>query len=64
MGKKKKAASRPDVVGMVLITADGGAALGIHIESELSSEMMAATLRQAADQVEGRTDRAAGAWGR
>lgn len=58
MGKKAK---EPVAVVTVIPEGDG---FGLDIESDLSEETLAAMLRTAADQLEGKDDRAAGAWGR
>lgn len=64
MGKKKSKASVGDVAGVVLITVQPDGSFGVDIESDLSPEVLGATLRTAADTIEGKVDRAAGAWGR
>lgn len=58
MPKKRK---EPVAVVTVLPEGDG---YGLDIESDLSEETLAAMLRTAADQLEGKDDRAVGAWGR
>ena len=54
---------RPDPVAIVSVLPQGDS-FGVDIESDLSEETLAAVLRTAADQLEGKEDRAAGAWGR
>jgi len=51
-------------VALVLFTANGPGDFGVEIESELDDETLATLLRTAADQIEGKDDRARGAWGR
>jgi hypothetical protein len=51
---------QPVAVVTVIPHGDG---FGFDIESDLSEETLAALLREAADQIEGKEDRAAGAWG-
>jgi hypothetical protein len=63
MGKKKKA-TPTNLAGVVVITAEPDGAFGFEIESELSPEVLEAVLRNAADVVSNKVDRAAGAWGR
>lgn len=41
-----------------------GSEFGYDIDTELSEEIMGGLLRTAADVLEGKDDRAAGAWGR
>lgn len=51
---------------VLTLTVTGNATKGfaMDITSDLSEEMVGAILQQAADEVLGRNDRAAGAWGR
>jgi hypothetical protein len=52
---------RPPVAAVTVVPMGDG--FGFEIESDLSAETLAALLREAADQIEGKQDRAAGAWG-
>lgn len=52
---------KPPVAAVTVIPQGDGFAF--DIESDLSAETLAALLREAADQIEGKQDRAAGAWG-
>lgn len=63
MGKKAKGPKEPTPLGTVTIVADGDA-FGMVIDSDLPPETMAAILRATADDLEGKNDRAVGAWGR
>lgn len=60
MGKKAKVAIPVAVIKVVPV----GDEFALEIETDLTPETMAAILRAAADDVEGKNDRAAGAWGR
>lgn len=53
-----------DAVALVQFTAKGPGDFALEVESDLDEETLAALLRSAADQIEGKDDRAAGAWGR
>ena len=68
MGSKKKPKVHPGispaVMSMVLISGNPDGSFGFEIESELSAEALEEILRAAADEVGGKVDRAAGAWGR
>ncbi len=52
---------RPVATVRILTAGDGFAP---DIETDLEPETLAAVLRAIADQIEGKDDRAAGAWGR
>lgn len=62
MGKAKKAKGPTPVAVVKVIPA--GDEFALEIESDLTPETVAAILRAAADDIEGKDDRAAGAWGR
>lgn len=64
MGKKPKPAKtgRPEPVAVVSVLAEGDS-FGLDIQSHLHPETLAAILRTAADQLEGKEDRASGMWG-
>ena len=64
-GKGKVKSPLPEAAaGVLLITVDAKGEIGYELESELSPEVLEAVLRNAADAVAGKIDRAAGAWGR
>lgn len=58
MPKKPK----PPVATVAFVPEGDG--FGIEIESDLDEETLGSLLRAAADQIEGKQDRASGAWGR
>ena len=51
------------VVAVIHVFARGGE-FGYDIDTDLGPEIMESVLRQAADIIGGKNDRAAGAWGR
>jgi hypothetical protein len=61
MGKKKTKAAQ---AGVIVITGLPDGSFGFEVESDLSPEVLAAVLKQATAAIEGRVDRASGAWGR
>ena len=64
-GKAKKATTTPvrPLVLLLEVYADGDSFLP-EVTSDLSPEIAEAILRQTADVIGGKNDRAAGAWGR
>jgi hypothetical protein len=64
-GKKKVTSPLPETAaGVLIITVDGQGNVGYELESELSPEIIEDVLRRCADEVAGKIDRAANAWGR
>lgn len=53
-----------EAVLLLAVTGDANRGFEIEVQSELSPEIVEALLRQAADEVSGKNDRATGAWGR
>lgn len=60
MAKKDK--KKPAVVARLRVISEGDG-FEFDVSSELSPEIMAELLRLAADNIEGKTSRASGAWG-
>jgi len=63
MAKKKKAAAVA-TAGVVVITALPDGSFGFEVESDLSAEVLVAVLKEATAAIDGKLDRAVGAWGR
>jgi hypothetical protein len=64
VAKKKPKGKAIAVAGAIVITALPDGSFGFEVESDLSPEVLAAVLKEATAAIEGKIDRASGAWGR